>query len=74
MTYSNVIHTLLLTQFSTENSWVKDITNVIVHPLVSLVLTCIIFLGFLYQLYSKNKYDWYLSIIIVINFVSRFSY
>lgn len=54
MTYSNVIHTLLLTQFSTENSWVKDITNVIVHPLVSLVLTCIIFLGFLYQLYSKK--------------------
>ncbi|MEK4861509.1 NfeD family protein [Staphylococcus sp. FSL W8-0774] len=54
MTYSNVIHTLLLTQFSTENSWVKDITNVIVHPLVSLLLTCIIFLGFLYQLYSKK--------------------
>ncbi|MCT1925964.1 serine protease [Staphylococcus pasteuri] len=54
MTYSNLIHTLLLTQFSTENSWVKDITNVIVHPLVSLVLTCIIFLGFLYQLYSKK--------------------
>lgn len=54
MTYSNVMHTLLLTQFSTENSWVKDITNVIVHPLVSLVLTCIIFLGFLYQLYSKK--------------------
>nr|WP_218047237.1 NfeD family protein [Staphylococcus pasteuri] len=54
MIYSNVIHTLLLTQFSTENSWVKDITNVIVHPLVSLVLTCIIFLGFLYQLYSKK--------------------
>lgn len=54
MTYSNVIHTLLLTQFSTEYSWVKDITNVIVHPLVSLVLTCIIFLGFLYQLYSKK--------------------
>ncbi|ATH63693.1 NfeD family protein [Staphylococcus pasteuri] len=44
----------MLTQFSTENSWVKDITNVIVHPLVSLVLTCIIFLGFLYQLYSKK--------------------
>ncbi|MFF5915642.1 MULTISPECIES: NfeD family protein [Staphylococcus] len=44
----------MLTQFSTENSWVKDITNVIVHPLVSLLLTCIIFLGFLYQLYSKK--------------------
>ena len=54
MGYLNEIHTLLLTQFSSENNWVNDITNIIVHPLVSLILTCIIFLGFLYQLYSKR--------------------
>lgn len=54
MGYLNEIHTLLLTQFSSENNWVNDIANIIVHPLVSLILTCIIFLGFLYQLYSKR--------------------
>lgn len=54
MGYLNEIHTLLLTHFSSENNWVNDIANIIVHPLVSLILTCIIFLGFLYQLYSKR--------------------
>lgn len=54
MGYLNEIHRLVLTQFSSENNWVNDIANIIVHPLVSLILTCIIFLGFLYQLYSKR--------------------
>ena len=54
MGYLNEIHRLVLTHFSSENNWVNDIANIIVHPLVSLILTCIIFLGFLYQLYSKR--------------------
>ena len=43
MGYLNEIHRLVLTQFSSENNWVNDIANIIVHPLVSLILTCIIF-------------------------------
>ena len=43
----------LLTDFN-ENDWIQAIGNMIVHPLVALILTCIIFLGFTYQLYSKK--------------------
>lgn len=39
---------------SLNNSWLNDISNIIVNPIFSLILTCIIFLGFLYQLYSKK--------------------
>ncbi|MGW9856557.1 membrane-bound ClpP family serine protease [Staphylococcus hominis] len=39
---------------SLNYSWLNDISNIIVNPIFSLILTCIIFLGFLYQLYSKR--------------------
>lgn len=54
MNYSYLIHTLLFTIFTSDNSWSDKLAKVITHPLNSLILTCIIFLGFLYQLYSKR--------------------
>ncbi|PTK36810.1 serine protease [Staphylococcus hominis] len=39
---------------SMNHSWLNDMSNIIVNPIVLLILTCIIFLGFLYQLYSKK--------------------
>ncbi|MBX5318369.1 NfeD family protein [Staphylococcus caprae] len=54
MNYSNLIHTLLLTKLTSGNNWVDHIAHLITQPFVSLILTCIIFLGFLYQLYSKR--------------------
>lgn len=54
MNYSYLIHTLLFTRFASENSWADNLSNLITQPIISLILTCIIFLGFLYQLYSKR--------------------
>ncbi|MDS3924365.1 NfeD family protein [Staphylococcus hominis] len=39
---------------SLNHSWLNHMSNIIVNPIVLLILTCIIFLGFLYQLYSKR--------------------
>lgn len=54
MNYSYLIHTLLFTRFTSENSWTDNLSSFITQPFISLILTCIIFLGFLYQLYSKR--------------------
>ena len=54
MNYSYLIHTLLFTRFTSENSWADNLSSFITQPFISLILTCIIFLGFLYQLYSKR--------------------
>lgn len=53
MTYSNAIH-IGFNSVLSNISWMKDLSNTLTHPIISLVLTCIIFLGFLYQLYSKR--------------------
>ncbi|MFW3590869.1 NfeD family protein [Staphylococcus caprae] len=45
---------MLLTKLTSGNNWVDHIAHLITQPSVSLILTCIIFLGFLYQLYSKR--------------------
>lgn len=49
----NLIH-IENTFASLNHSWLGDMSNIIVNPIVLLILTCIIFLGFLYQLYSKR--------------------
>lgn len=51
--YSNVIHIGFNSALS-NNAWMEDLSNTLTHPIISLILTCIIFLGFLYQLYSKR--------------------
>src|SRR5699024_1913812 len=35
-------------------SWLMNLADFIVNPIITLILTSIIFLGFLYQLYSKK--------------------
>ncbi|PTI16682.1 NfeD family protein [Staphylococcus xylosus] len=40
--------------FVESGNWIDDMANFIVNPVVALILTCIIFLGFLYQLYSNK--------------------
>lgn len=51
---STSLHTIFSANFVESGNWVDDIANFIVNPVVSLILTCIIFLGFLYQLYSNK--------------------
>lgn len=53
MNYFNAIHIILNSILST-NTWMNQLSDIITSPLISLILTCIIFLGFLYQLYSKR--------------------
>ena len=52
MSNLNLIHTLFLTEHTNETNWVEFLAHIITQPIVSLILTCVIFLGFLYQLYS----------------------
>ncbi|PNZ12467.1 NfeD family protein [Staphylococcus simiae] len=40
--------------FTIDNDWIKQLSEAIVNPVISLLLTCIVFLGFVYQLYSKH--------------------
>lgn len=51
---SSSLHTIFSANFVESGNWVDDIANFIVNPVLSLILTCIIFLGFLYQLYSNK--------------------
>lgn len=37
-----------------ENEWIQAMGDFIVNPTVALIFTCVIFLGFLYQLYSRH--------------------
>lgn len=48
------IHTLFSLNLNQDQGWLSNLSQFIVHPVVALVLTCAIFLGFLYQLYSKR--------------------
>ena len=54
MILSSSLHTIFSANFVESGNWVDDIANFIVNPVVALILTCIIFLGFLYQLYSNK--------------------
>ncbi len=36
------------------DTWVEQVSNIIVQPIFTLILTCLTFLGFVYQLYSKK--------------------
>ncbi|MGW7930163.1 NfeD family protein [Staphylococcus xylosus] len=51
---SSSLHTIFSANFVESGNWIDDMANFIVNPVVALVLTCIIFLGFLYQLYSNK--------------------
>ncbi|MGG6819371.1 UNVERIFIED_CONTAM: serine protease [Staphylococcus pseudoxylosus] len=51
---SSSLHTIFSANFVESGSWIDDMANFIVNPVVALILTCIIFLGFLYQLYSNK--------------------
>ncbi|AMG63238.1 MULTISPECIES: NfeD family protein [Staphylococcus] len=54
MTVINGIHTFFLLNFSSDVSWIFDVAQILTHPLMTLILTVAIFLGFLYQLYSPK--------------------
>ncbi|MBM2658490.1 serine protease [Staphylococcus pseudoxylosus] len=51
---SSSLHTIFSANFVENGNWIDDMANFIVNPVVALILTCIIFLGFLYQLYSNK--------------------
>ncbi|MGW7806924.1 NfeD family protein [Staphylococcus xylosus] len=51
---SSSLHTIISANFVESGNWIDDMANFIVNPVVALILTCIIFLGFLYQLYSNK--------------------
>ncbi len=51
---SSSLHTIVSANFVESGNWIDDMANFIVNPVVALILTCIIFLGFLYQLYSNK--------------------
>ena len=51
---SSSLHTIFSANFVESGNWIDDMANFIVNPVVALILTCIIFLGFLYQLYSNR--------------------
>ncbi|WP_376785893.1 NfeD family protein [Staphylococcus haemolyticus] len=53
MNYFNAIHTVINSILTTNNLF-NNLSQIVTSPLISLILTCIIFLGFLYQLYSKR--------------------
>src|SRR5699024_6737966 len=48
------IHTNVSSKLVENGTWVDSISDFIVSPIGALILTCIIFLGFLYQLYSNR--------------------
>lgn len=48
------IHTLSFMTSIQSHSWLDNLANFIVSPVIALILTCVIFLGLLYQLYSKR--------------------
>src|SRR5699024_8606352 len=48
------IHTIFSTRLVENGNWIDNVSNFIVSPIGALILTCIIFLGFLYQLYSNR--------------------
>ncbi|RZH99360.1 serine protease, partial [Staphylococcus condimenti] len=50
---TEILHNISVFQTS-QSPFMQHIGEVITSPFVSLILTCIIFLGFLYQLYSKR--------------------
>lgn len=54
MILSSSLHTIFSAKFVENGNWIDDMANFIVNPVVALILTCIIFLGFLYQLYSNK--------------------
>lgn len=54
MDYINVIKMTKFLAFSIDNDWIKQLSEAIVNPVISLLLTCLVFLGFVYQLYSKH--------------------
>ncbi|KXA36983.1 NfeD family protein [Staphylococcus lugdunensis] len=54
MTVINGIHTFFLLNFSSDVFWIFDVAQILTHPLMTLILTVAIFLGFLYQLYSPK--------------------
>lgn len=54
MILSSSLHTIFSANFVESGNWIDDMANFIVNPVVALILTCIIFLGFLYQLYSNK--------------------
>ena len=54
MLSSSSLHTNFLTAFAGNGNWMNHLADWIVNPVIALILTCIIFMGFLYQLYSKR--------------------
>lgn len=54
MLSSSSLHTNFLTAFAGNGNWMNLLADWIVNPVIALILTCIIFMGFLYQLYSKR--------------------
>ena len=54
MSYNNFLQMTTILESTAGDTWVEQVSNIIVQPIFTLILTCLTFLGFVYQLYSKN--------------------
>lgn len=54
MSYNNFLQMTTILESTAGDTWVEQVSNIIVQPIFTLILTCLTFLGFVYQLYSKK--------------------
>lgn len=54
MSYNNFLQMTTILESTAGDTWVEQVSNTIVQPIFTLILTCLTFLGFVYQLYSKK--------------------
>lgn len=72
MSYNNFLQMTTILESTAGDTWVEQVSNIIVQPIFTLILTCLTFLGFVYQLYSKNQCSWYYRHIIITYFILGF--
>ncbi len=54
MSYNNFLQMTTILESTAGDTWVEQVSNIIVQPIFTLILTCLTFSGFVYQLYSKK--------------------
>ncbi len=70
MSYNNFLQMTTILESTAGDTWVEQVSNIIVQPIFTLILTCFTFLGFVYQLYSKKiNAGWYYRHIIITYFI-----
>ncbi|MGT2340799.1 hypothetical protein ACVPOQ_01110 [Staphylococcus aureus] len=61
MSYNNFLQMTTILESTAGDTWVEQVSNIIVQPIFTLILTCLTFLGFVYQLYLKKSMQLVLS-------------